>query len=133
MFDNLKHYWQVIKTNIFDLVPVTFYVEVDTSWSNGINASLSEFNSVFNIFAKHSELFSNLHKVNDNEEIILEEKWLNIDLDFIGVNSGGLEMMNKNYYNYPSGNSTLYSKVQMPLSHYTGSNFWILIQIKYFN
>ena len=120
MFDNLKHYWQQIKTNIFDIVPVTFYIEVDTSWSNGINASLSEFNSIFNIFSKHSELFSKIHDVKEGEELKIEDNMLNLDLDLIGSNQGALDMLNKIYYNYPSGNSTLYSKVQMPLSHYTG-------------
>ena len=78
MFENLKKYSQISKINVFDIVPLTYVIDVDTSSSNYVNSALSEFTNVFNTFEANKQIFNEICENSEIEE--LDEKLLDRDL-----------------------------------------------------
>ena len=49
----MKTYWEGAKQNIFDIMPVTFLVEVESVKPHALNTAILPFMQVYNTFEEH--------------------------------------------------------------------------------
>jgi hypothetical protein len=122
MFENLKKYYQLQKNNVFDVVPLTYTIDVDNTSSNCINSSLSEFTLIFNIFEKKKEIFDEIDKQEWEE---FDEAIPDNDSTFHKKREEVLYIPPK-AFSYPSKGGSSYTVPMIPMCHFAGQNFWIL-------
>ncbi|CAI2384071.1 unnamed protein product [Moneuplotes crassus] len=124
MFENIRRYCQIIKANCFDFVPLTYCIDVDTSSTNCINGALSEFSAIFNIFEKNKK---NIQELPLDEQGEIKNEFLDRDLTLPPPSKDQPNLLPTKIFNLPSkGGGSGYIIPTMPLSHFSGSNFWIL-------
>lgn len=58
----MQSYCESIKANVFKIIPLTFFVEIDLSKPNAMNTSLSSFIQIFNLFEDSKKFFMEYDK-----------------------------------------------------------------------
>ena len=73
LFENLQQYSEQIKTNVFKIMPLTFFINIDMKKPNAVNSSLIEFLSVFTLFESSRKKFK---KIETEKTTITEEDFI---------------------------------------------------------
>lgn len=136
----MKSYCENNKMNVFDIMPITFCVTVDTEKPSYVNFDLSEFVTTFEMLEDNRNIFNKLEQVNRENVSQLNHKICNLMKDVKIVVSDNFEIK-QTKINVPTSKNSLpltkiesfnfsknksYTKIKMPVSHYSGENFWIL-------
>jgi hypothetical protein len=128
MFSSLQQYCEKMKTNVFRMTPITFFVKVDLSKHNAIRNSTQEFSAIFNMLEKSKKYARKVESAKFSEgELELSKLAFNAKLGKSKSskknNEKGTKFKTFNFQKRPNAHFTQY---EMPLSHFTGHNFWIL-------
>lgn len=128
LFSCLQQYCEQIKTNVFRMTPITFFIDVDLSKPNAIRNSTQEFLAIFNMLETSKKHVRKIESVKLNEgELKLSKKEYNAKMvkskSNKNKNEKGTKFKTFNFQKRPNAHFTQY---EMPLSHFCGHNFWIL-------
>lgn len=127
LFESMKKYWESIKTNVFDVIPLTFYIDIDPNKTNSKFTALSNFYTVYNILEESKKSFKKLWFDNETD---MDEKY--VDMEFFKESLSGktqresLFSSKLTFYSSQNKFNSMYTRTTMPLSHFWGQNFWIL-------
>ena len=58
LFKHLQIYCEQMRSNVFKITPLTFFVTIDITKPNAMNSSLAAFETIFNVF-EHTKKYRN--------------------------------------------------------------------------
>ena len=67
MFENIKTYWENLKSNVFKIIPLTFFISVDVTKNNSVIASMADFINAYNLLEDHRSAFIHIDKEFSNQ------------------------------------------------------------------
>lgn len=127
LFNCFRSYCEFNKLNVFLTVPWTFFIEVNSIRPHAINSAVSDFVKVYHLLEENKWTIDDIYKseIYKSEQEI-DPKFVDVDLPLKPPPANGVTIPTKAYnFNFSKGLS-MYSKLEMPLSHFEGKNFWIL-------
>lgn len=112
-------------------MPLQFYIKIDPAKPNAMNNALSSFYSVFNLLEETKSVFTGINATqNLHSDPILDESILNVNLSKANMPMSNAKSSNLGTkfktFNFQKRGSSFSTKLEMPLSHCAGYNFWIL-------
>ena len=129
-FQNMRSYWESTKYNVFDIMPLTFFVEIDVTKPNSKFTALSEFYNVYNTLEQSSKVIKKYDSENEYSDCNKHVKLINNEL-YKSLQGSKLSKDTSNISRFNSftlnnKRTSAHTKMEMPLSHFSGNNFWIL-------
>lgn len=89
LFLSLQSHCEFIKSNVFDMMPLQFFIKIDPNVPNAMNNALATFHSVFNMIEESKQVFENINATRDiHSDQIIDESMLNTNLiksDNVGI------------------------------------------------
>lgn len=89
LFLSLQNHCEFIKSNVFDMMPLQFFIKIDPNVPNAMNNALATFHSVFNMIEESKQIFENINATRDiHSDQIIDESMLNTNLiksDNLGI------------------------------------------------
>ena len=145
----MKNHCESLKSNVFDIMPLTFSITIDVDKPNAINSELSSFVNTFSLLEYQKQNFSQADYdklLNDDEGTIQS---INDHLDKFSCYSKSKIMVNESLesryvtkqnmnmkdttsltrvqsFNFQKPKNSDFTQLTMPLSHFDSHNFWIL-------
>jgi len=115
-----------MRENVFNCVPITFSIEINVSncSSKQISSALHNFSHVFKVLEANKQLIQETHKTNDKIEYFIiqqEHSLYHAQPNIPPLNGQKLIPQGLDRKGIP-----ICAKFTMPLSHFSGSNLWIL-------
>lgn len=111
-------------------MPLTFYVEVDVAKPNSKYNALADFYNVFNTLEQSSKVFKKYDSENDYSDSNRNVKSINTELykslQGSKLSKDTFNISRFNSFTLNNKRSSAHTKMEMPLSHFSGNNFWIL-------
>lgn len=81
MFNALQNHCEFIKANVFDIVPLQFYIKIDPKLPNAMQNALTSFYAIFNLIEETKKVFQGIHASKDwQSDPIIDESILNVNL-----------------------------------------------------
>ena len=145
----MKNHCEDLKSNVFDIMPLTFSITIDVDKPNSINSELSNFFNMFNLLEYQKQNFSqtDYDKLLTNDEDNIQS--INNQLNKFNSSSKSKIMVTESLesrhvikqnanikdtmtltkvqsFNFQKPKRSDYTQLSMPLSHFNSHNFWIL-------
>ena len=111
-------------------MPLTFFVEIDVTKPNSKFTALSEFYNVYNTLEQSSKVIKKYDSENEYSDCNKHVKLINNEL-YKSLQGSKLSKDTSNISRFNSftlnnKRTSAHTKMEMPLSHFSGNNFWIL-------
>lgn len=77
----MQTHCELLKANVFDVMPLQFYIKIDPAKPYAMNTALSTFTRVFGLIEDTKHLVKSIFSAKEEEdEIYIDESVLNINL-----------------------------------------------------
>ena len=130
LFFNMQSHWELIKANVFDIMPLQFSIKIDPKKPNALSNALAPFYAVFNLIEESKNVFQGIYSTSDiHSDPIIDESILNVNLlklNTVQNNKNSSIVTKFKSFNFQKRGSSFKTKFEMPLSHWSGQNFWFL-------
>lgn len=131
LFSCFQNYCENIKANVFDVMPIQFFVQVNMKMPNATNNAISQFASFFNLIEESKSVLEGITKTSNlHQDYIIDESILNINLykshQWIPKSKDNGSGTKFKLFNFQKRGTSYHTRFEMPISHCAGHNFWIL-------
>ena len=131
LYSILQNHCEFIKANVFDIMPLQFYIQIDMNMPNAMNNALAPFYTIFNMLEEVKPVLEGIYATKDiHSDSIIDESIINVNLiksDIVSqTNKNGYATKFKSFNFQRNQGKSGHTKLEMPMSHYIGKNFWIL-------